>query len=590
MVREHNANKQEAWEVIDGQQRLTTIRLILGYFEEPCYKLCYATRANSADFIQQLLEGVDVSDLADKNIDYFYMQQAYVCIKSFFGKKGEPERERFLKTLLESVEFIWYKPDDGSDARDVFSRLNDGKIPLTDAELIKAKMLRSSAWNARELPRRQEIALQWDEVENALQADDFWYFLSHEDSPTPTRIDLIFKLMCGMPLWGGRTDTHEVFREVTEVYSLTNEESIGNFWRKVMERYQMFCEWYRDADLFHYVGFLLSKDGDSRRCSLKTLCDWWEGTSVPDRTAFLQKVKQQVWERLALGNISDKEAIRNALIEGKYYDFEGCDKKTACRPILLLHNVQSIVMRIGQEKCHYGLNLADFYRFPFHFYNKESWDVEHIDSHTENDCTSPAELKAWMRNVHPLIEPEEKKRRELDSSNTCSLSERVRDWVNDKSSVDMDKGKSLKGEVEELLGWEAAPSPEAAPGMMRHNFRLYDIEKNQLWNFALLNASINRSYGNAIFPVKRRLLIEREREHRLPEFLSDEDCTAALARRERDTASSSFIPPCTMEAFEKKNSASNPYPNWWTREDAEAYLNDISTKLADFRTGMTDTH
>ena len=35
-------------------------------------------------------------------------------------------------------------------------------------------------------------------------------------------------------------------------------------------------------------------------------------------------------------------------------------------------------------------------------------------------------------------------------------------------------------------------------------------EKNQIWNFALLDAKTNRGYGNAPFPAKRRVIIGKE--------------------------------------------------------------------------------
>ena len=62
---------------------------------------------------------------------------------------------------------------------DVFTRLNVGRIPLTDAELVKALLLtrsRSEVVNAR------EIAAQWDTIERDLRVPEFWAFVTGRPS------------------------------------------------------------------------------------------------------------------------------------------------------------------------------------------------------------------------------------------------------------------------------------------------------------------------------------------------------------------------------------------------------------------------
>ena len=85
----------------------------------------------------------------------------------------------------------------------MFTRLNIGKISLTNAELIKALFLNRSNFNMGDdgyiQLRQREIASEWDNIEYALQDDEFWLFLHNlkeKGYDRPTRIDFIFDLIC----------------------------------------------------------------------------------------------------------------------------------------------------------------------------------------------------------------------------------------------------------------------------------------------------------------------------------------------------------------------------------------------------------
>ena len=156
------------WELIDGQQRLTTLFLILRYVQEHLpsaklsYSLEYQTRLGSAAYLQ----GPNEKHSSD-NIDFFHIFHAATRIRAWFQSKPDPAMAaiNFYKALSETVHVIWYEAPDDVDARTLFIRLNVGRIPLTDSELVKALLLSRA-------DRAEEIAAQWDSIERDLRVPE----------------------------------------------------------------------------------------------------------------------------------------------------------------------------------------------------------------------------------------------------------------------------------------------------------------------------------------------------------------------------------------------------------------------------------
>ena len=186
----------DKYELIDGQQRLTTLFILLHYIQKEYkprisikYTLSYELRIGSEQYLSDIKE-----ELAETDIDYFHIYQAYKTIDEWFSKQEDSVivADDMYSYLVKYIKIIWYEiPENNKDAIGLFTRLNIGKIPLTSAELVKAMFLTNtqtevSGKNAeykqklREM-KQSEIAMQWDIIEKELHNASLWGFLTNSE-------------------------------------------------------------------------------------------------------------------------------------------------------------------------------------------------------------------------------------------------------------------------------------------------------------------------------------------------------------------------------------------------------------------------
>lgn len=177
----------DRYELIDGQQRLTTIYLIyrfmneesFGFIDEPRFTLSYETRDKSENFLKSIDES-----RKDENIDFWFLCAAYESIKKWFAARDRKSTlTNVNKYFDEIVKIIWYEVGETEDAIGLFTRLNIGKIPLTNAELVKAMFLSKGADKNVDKEKQEEISLQWDNIEKELHNNSLWYFLTNNSLP-----------------------------------------------------------------------------------------------------------------------------------------------------------------------------------------------------------------------------------------------------------------------------------------------------------------------------------------------------------------------------------------------------------------------
>mgnify|MGYP001638264251 CR=1 FL=1 len=342
--------KEDQYELIDGQQRLTTLYLIYKYmknvnpfFNEPAFTLSYQTRDQSEEFLKTL----DMTK-QDDNIDFWFISKAYNTIKEWFEQDLQIRVMHIFEYLKEDVKIIWYEVGESEDAISLFTRLNIGKIPLTSAELVKAMFLsRDNAENMRR-EKQEEISLQWDGIERELHNESLWFFLTNSvKGEYQTRIDLVLDLIAGK-----EESTREKYYTFFRFDELRKKVSLDDIWKKIYQTFLTLKGWYEDHDLYHRIGYLITS-----------------GTSLHKIFALSKDKKKSEF------NESLDELIKKSVaISGNYAElsYEKPLDYKRISTLLLLFNIESVRRSDGHAQ------RFPFDQFKHHKGSNVTWSLEHI--------------------------------------------------------------------------------------------------------------------------------------------------------------------------------------------------------------------
>lgn len=539
------SSNSKTYELIDGQQRLTTIFIITSILDKAHYSIDYQTRTKSAEFlcnIHHRLNGksVDINQeipiiehqldqawrayaTANReydNIDNYHFFKAYAVIRNWQAQKSD--QEYFLKKLLHHTKLIWYKVDDKNlSSEQVFMNINSGKIALTNAELIKALFMVENEYsnnNDAFRLKQNEIALEWDRIEYALQDDQFWYFI-HENPEKynlPTRIDLLFDLIQNKPA-----------NAKDELYSYRKYAAQKNRnWQEVKNRFQTFQEWFEDRELYHLIGFIIAR----KISDIKSLYHLQKNCS---KSEFVKELKKQIKNKFHQKHEDQLLYTREQLhYENSYSNL---------MDVLLLFNIQTY--QIGDAS----------YRFPFDRFKKFKWSLEHIHAQNSKSLSKGEELKAWCDETLEMLK---------DNNNDITIPDELKKQILNLSSLaykselnkeDRDNLIKIQNQLVKLFG-----------DFEEDNF---EDEKHGIGNMALLDKNTNSSLSNGIFPVKRNQIIQ-----------IDKSGKTKLGSKEKEA----FIPICTKNVFLKYYSKTVSQMNYWSAKDRADYTECIWSTLNEY--------
>ena len=530
-------NNDGIFELIDGQQRLTTLYLIMKYltlYMDLNYSIEYTTRKSENGNIgsKELLENIGTIDLnsTSSNIDELFIKKAYSYIKEWFN--GDKARmNSFSGKLQKYVTVIWYEVDDTEDSVGIFTRLNIGKISLTNAELVKALFLSRGRKDDHgvyagnpygiENKMQHEIALQWDAMEKGLHDSKFWSFITNEkEDKYPIRMELFFDIMENKPEGECSFYTFNRFYD-----HFKNSANKSDAWETIVRYYQQLQEWYTDFNLYHQIGYLIAIGK-----SIKELLDLAMSRENPlKKSEFRNKILEMIRESVIF------EKNNNGQIEElDYADLNYEDHKEYIHILLLLFNVETIRQKGDEDN-----------RFPFERYKNEgTWSLEHIHAQNSESLKTNQDWKMWLelhkRSLNSLL-----KNCDEHSKLAISISEVIEkmDSVLSHIAVEHYRG-SIRDEFNDV-----------APAVV--NILSDGDEKSQMHsisNMALLTVGENAALSNSTFDVKRVKILDMDRD-------------------------GDYIPTCTKNVFMKYYSSSDTKLHFWADEDRRCYIEAMNNVL-----------
>ena len=523
------AHADGRFEVVDGQQRLTTIYILLTYLNELTstlgktrFKITFETRGEANE---PFLSKIDLGR-AEENVDYFHICEAYRAIDVWFSNRNSMHKLKLLQHFLNddeagrNVKVIWFQLSERDNPVDAFTRLNVGKIPLTNDELIRALFLRRRAPVESETEALQlRIAYEWDQLEKALQLDSLWYFLSNEVGPKQNRIGFLFELVArtdGLPA-GAEHDPYGIFyaynQKLKEAVAKPDDE-----WLKIKHTFMMLEEWFEDRTLYHITGFLIQQ-----RVGIAALLDMSKEST---KSEFEQKLRQEVFRRV-MGQGTLAEMSEEDLIEHVREKLEGLEygtHSTVIRALLLLFNVATLLED----------NRSNL-RFQFDNFKRENWDIEHVRSVTGDQPQRHHDRVAWLKHTLGYLKAqctEQELQQEIRVFTALSQNEASEEHFEPL----YEKVLKAFGESED------------------------DETDHGIANLTLLDQRTNRSYKNAVFAVKRQQLLSLDQ--------------AGI-----------FVPLCTRNVFLKCYSPHVDNVMFWNTDDRKGYQDAVEKTLVRFFKG-----
>jgi uncharacterized protein with ParB-like and HNH nuclease domain len=512
----------DKYELIDGQQRVTTLFLIYSYlhkasgnfFPKAKFSLEYESRQDSADFLLNL-------ELSKKelNIDYFFICQAYETIEQWFSsqKDFDVSMTDINTYFKKNVKVIWYEVNDTINPISLFTRLNIGKIELTSAELVKAMFLSSSSDKdggiknkdlQKQLNRqkREEISLQWDDIEKELHNENLWFFLTNNSvNNYQTRIDLLLDMIIKKP-----GNTKEKYFTFFAFDKMRKESHLSEVWRKIQNAFLVLKDWFDNHELYHKIGYLIASES-------RTLNDIFDLS--------LNRTKKELLNKL-------NEIMKSSVKSDTDYSemsYENTTHYKSLRKLLLLFNVESV--RQNGEQTQW----FPFDKFKFDKNKKNSWSLEHIHAQQSEGMKTQDVWKEWLTLHLDSI-------KSLGERDTLTLQSDIEKAVN-RERLDRYEFESLQNRVFDIL---------STKGNIEY---LHTIS-----NLALLNTNDNAALNNSTFDVKRNEVIKMDKMGK-------------------------FIPFCTKMAFLKYYTPSEKSQlHFWGSSDRMAYVEAINSVLANYLT------
>ncbi|MEG1188343.1 MAG: DUF262 domain-containing protein [Bacteroidales bacterium] len=466
---------EPCFEVIDGQQRLTTICLILKVLtkNKECISIKYQSRPNSQKFLNDIDIDINNSNNLDEtNPDYYCMTSAILEINNWKNNNCNTlnAQNLFLDKLKQYTKVIWEPIQQNNNPITAFKRLNIGKVPLNGVDLVKSLFLQETNFNNQN--EKLALATEWYNIETQLMDNDFFYFIC----PNPDNFNYSerFAILLDEIMKDGFNQLTNVQKEeigeddycIFRYYQYKIvQDGYKKAWQIILDKFNLLSVWRDNQDWYHYIGFL-------RNCNnpepLRNLWALWNPNN--QQNIFSNSLKDLILRKL-------NTIIYNTQEQKFNLEYGTSSQRKKIRDLLLLFNIISHKNELNNP-------------FLFHKFRVYKYDLEHIDSFTEQRILDIDHQKEWcgfVLNDYQNV---------FNQNSNPNLWQRLNNFI---------QGYPAQFD---LLRNEALSEINGTPNV--------NYNPHRVGNLALLPAPINRAYKNAPFLTKRRVIQNNPQNHFVP--------------------------------------------------------------------------
>lgn len=278
-----------ALEVIDGQQRITTLSIFFYVLEN------FIKNANLAqgkvqyaryksDIFRETIHDFNSGKKANEDSqDKDYLLRATSCIYRFLDTlNSSAELEKYIEFLKNNVKLIVNIESEFVKPEEVFSNLNDNKVPLTNNYLIKALLLTKGVETTDEhkktLPYREVMSQRsmmgrlWDEMQSWIEQPQIsYFFFGREGNGMEGLLSLVSPRQSGYSysqlsgFFKGFNNVGAPIRNDLQLFyqfdeAIKTKEKAQKTMRNLRQAYLSLKDVYNnyeDCDLYNQLGYML---------------------------------------------------------------------------------------------------------------------------------------------------------------------------------------------------------------------------------------------------------------------------------------------------------------------------------------------
>lgn len=592
VVKEVTIDNEKWLEVIDGQQRLTTILILMKVFDQlnapkfglpktHSYTIRYATRPS----IQNIFDTISITSEPSTNkavidesknqwpgmIDSLYIYNAAKTILNWFMDE-QPRIFRygqyFYNTVNsgdKSVQVVWYETNEDKDPHDIFNRMNSLKVGLSCSELIRSIFLSSctkfnlgtfdglsdslklEVEKERFQQKQSSINEKWDEIEQQMRDESFQSFLTSRNIKSRNAIDLLFDLVSGKyasnkPFNSNLNKEDELYTYLYIKNMVDVDGDAWTTWLSILNVYEKLLFWYHDRDLYHRIGFLntIAATGHEDDAVYTLLAE------RKGKIALRNKVVSMIKEAMIL---PENKETHQPIEKLSQLSYDNNIHYNYIKRLLILYNVETSRIQTSSE-------FFDFDKFRYTADKKHKiWTLEHI--HAQNsDCLPETNKDSWYEWI--VFNRDSLKKLVLGDPNLEKQRISLVDQLERDSAVNNEKQEpycksvkytfeNIKELFDDVANFYAQLDAKADKAKPMH----------QLSNMALLDLGQNAMVGKSPFEVKRQIISNQ-------------------------IADNKYYPICTQKVFLKLYDKESMQIHSWSQRDRELYLEDMKQKLTEY--------